>query len=134
MMIQPILSINAKTFCTLSSSSPWYSLQAQSLNIYQREKKKKKGKYQWIFSLFQCFILGLNICGLPCFRTGTVLTEKKPDPKDIAARAHWLVSQNFLGVLKYARSPSLLSSLLAQKGYSCVVQGCFVELEAYCTF
>ena len=30
-----------------------------------------------IFSLFQCFILGLNICGLPWFRTGMVTHRKE---------------------------------------------------------
>ena len=73
------------------------------------------------FHYFNVLYLVLIFVGFHGFVQGWLLTEKKPNPKDIAARARWLVSQNFWGVLKYARSPSLLSSLLAQNGYSCVV-------------
>lgn len=36
---------------------------------------------------------------------GRLLSEKKPDPKNAAATARWLVSQNSWGVLKYLLSP-----------------------------
>ena len=141
-MIQPILSINTKAFCTLSPSSPQYSLQAQSLNIYKREREKKKEKKKrgkisinGFFHYFNVLYLVLIFVGFHGFVQGQLLTEKKPYPKDISTRARWQVSQNFQGVLKYALPLySLACQLKSQNGYSCVVQGCFVELEAYFSF
>ena len=85
------------------------------------EKEKKKENINGFFHYFNVLYLVLIFVGFHVFVQERLLTEKKPDPKDIAARAHWLVFQNFWGVLKYAQSPFLLSSLLAQNGYSCVV-------------
>ena len=87
------------------------------------------------FHYFNVLYLVLIFVGFHGFVQGQLLTEKKPDPKDISARAHWQVSQNFWGVLKYALPLySLAFQLKSQNGYSCVVQGCFVELEAYFSF
>jgi len=52
------------------------------------------------------FYLVLFLVGFQGSAQGRFFSIKKPDPKNAAATARWLVSQNFWGVLKYALSLS----------------------------
>ena len=94
-----------------------FTLGLESEHIPEKKKRiKKKGEneHQWIFSLFQCFILGLNLCGLSWFRTRTVTHRKETWPKRYFCQSSLVGLSEFLWSFKVC-SPSLLSSLLAQK-------------------
>lgn len=53
------------------------------------------------------FYLVLFLVGFQGSARGRLFSIKKPDPKEAAATARWLVSQNSWGVLKYVLSLSL---------------------------
>ena len=50
------------------------------------------------------FSLVLFLVGFQGSAQGRFFSVKKPDPKEAAATARWLVSQNSWGVLKYVLS------------------------------